>query len=663
MNENPPFEIREQRTQYSTIVVGLFLSIVLVAPLFVTPRPSFVTGHPWKVEMLASIFLLLLLARNYFRRQDLASQPFYTTNPHFSRLVLFISGFVVISGLSTFWAEFPGSVAHHTLVWAAYFAFLFYFVKTNSTGIIFYTLGLTALVVSVLCFIDYATVTDFRASEGTLRIRYAKYAELLLTIAPLFWALAFYARTLKRSLVPLTIGTAGWIIVMLSLSKGAFIAGVAAFLLLFCSVLLLSGRTYRKRVVAIASLWLLVTVGTQVFFSMATSLPSTSDYISGKADASRSTSEMRVFTWQISGRMIASNWLIGVGADNFGQAFNRSRKESAGQLADADHSEIAEDYLVERAHNEFLQIAAELGVFGIVTFGGIFGSFAFWTIISLRSRKWKASPIFWGCFAGMSGFFVSSLFSSFSFRAMQNGIAFFLVFSIAINELLKTRKGRNAEKPPLFGSVPIVFRGAVAFTALLAIFSISKGISYYYVTKSQYAVSVAEAEDSFEKAITFDPENGAAYLGYAMLRSSQSDPEGASRLMRRAIEIGLGVTPTYSILARLQFESGEADASEKTMSEAVAIFPRSVFARVRYAVFLEKNAKPIEAARQLEIAETIDSRQAHGWYSIIKDGSVAAHFKAQADPGSAAPVELLPQAAVLQFMDESGPSARGNKKR
>ncbi len=666
MNENSPIKVTEPRKQYSTIVIGFLLSIVLVAPLFVTPRPSFVTGHPWKVELLASIFLLLLLGWNYLRRSSSTSYSSHPNDRRFSLLVLFISGFVVISGLSTFWAEFPGSVAHHTLVWAAFLAFLFYFVKLigemKSTGIVVTGLALTALVISILCFIDYATMVDFRSVEGVLRIRYAKYAELLLTVAPLFWALAVYTESIRRSSISLAVGTAAWITVMLSLSKGAFIAGLFGFVVLFCGLFLLSTKVHRKRAAILAAGWLIVTLGIQLFFSMATSLPSTSDYISGKVDASRSTSEMRVFTWQIAGRMIASNWLTGVGADNFGQAFNSSRIGSEGQLAESDQPEMAEDYLVERAHNEFLQITAELGVVGILVFGGIFGTFTFWAISTLRSKAWKLSPVFWGCLAGMAGFFVSSLFSSFSFRAMQNGIAFFLVFAIAVNELLKAGKNKKDEKPVSTGPVPIVFRGAVAFTVLLAVFSAAKGVSYYYVTRSQYAGSVAEARDSFEKALLFDPENGSARLSYAMLSANQGDTEKASRLMRKAIDLGLGVTPTYSLLARMQSDSGDLDAAERSMSEAVAIFPRSVFARVRFAVLLENNSKTDEASRQLEIAAKIDEKQAQGWYSIMTDGSVAAFLKAQSDPASAAPADLQPQLAVLQFMDETDPAARARKR-
>jgi O-antigen ligase len=666
MNDNLPL----QSERYSPAALGLALSVVLVSPLFVTPRPSFVSGHPWKVELLASIFLLLLMGWRFLKQRSSAGIFLVPADPFFIGIIFATFAFVIWSALSVSWARSPGSVAHHTLTWAVYLAFFVCFAgmirREKSIRSITAVFCVSVVLISTLCIIDYLTTTDFIAAEGTLRIRYAKFAELLVIIVPVLWALAFYSRSRKRMALFLSIGSAGWLAVMLSLSKGAFIAGVIGFTVLFIGTLVFTAQLNRRKAITVAVIWLAITLSTQIFFSVATAIPSTSDYISGRIEPRNDSSGMRVFTWQTSHWMIADHWLLGVGADNFGVAFNDSRKRMAttGFVAgDGEHA--FDDFLFERAHNEFVQIAAELGLVGSIVFAGMFVIFAFWFAKSLGRSHFRLSPLCWGCLAGMAGFFVSSLFSSFSFRAMQNGIAFFLVFAIAANELLKTGKTRSTENRGDQAGADrtgrLIFRTAATFACLFALFSASKGISYYHMARAQYGVSKSEAEELFKKAVLFDPENGAAYFKYALLCSRQGDPSSGSLLMKKAIDLGLGVSPTYSLLAEMQSDASNPAASEKTMGEAVAIFPRSVFARVRYAIFLENNSKPIEAAHQFEIAETIDARQAKGWYSIIKDGSVAAHFKAQTDPGSAAPVELQPQAAVLQFMDETGPSARGNK--
>jgi hypothetical protein len=54
----------------------------------------------------------------------------------------------------------------------------------------------------------------------------------------------------------------------------------------------------------------------------------------------------------------------------------------------------------------------------------------------------------------------------------------------------------------------------------------------------------------------------------------------------------------------------------------------------------------------MEFARSIDTAQADGWYNLIAIGSVAAFNAARQDPRLAPPADLLPPAAVLQFLDK-----------
>ena len=106
----------------------------------------------------------------------------------------------------------------------------------------------------------------------------------------------------------------------------------------------------------------------QVGFSVFSPIPATVDYISGKADATRGTASARVFVWKIGARMAAEHPLVGVGADNFGISFNNAREHyRLGHPADPPDEPVS-DNLVERGHNELLQVTAELGVVGLVLF-------------------------------------------------------------------------------------------------------------------------------------------------------------------------------------------------------------------------------------------------------------------------------------------------------
>src|SRR5437016_5842479 len=192
---------------------------------------------------------------------------------------------------------------------------------------------------------------------------------------------------------------------------------------------------------------------------------------------------MRVFTWGVAGQMAANHWLIGVGADNFGIAFNAAKADLAAKHPSAASEEIAEDYVVERAHNEFLQIFAELGIVAILLFMAVFGYFALLTVKCFRRNIYALSPVLWAAHAGMTAFFSSSMFSSFSFRAFQNGLVFFIVFAVALNELAKTSPNKVKEmeniRQPLTRKP--AFALAVIFAGLTAIYSATKAVAAYEV--------------------------------------------------------------------------------------------------------------------------------------------------------------------------------------
>ncbi len=126
----------------------------------------------------------------------------------------------------------------------------------------------------------------------------------------------------------------------------------------------------------------------------------------------------------------------------------------------------------------------------------------------------------------------------------------------------------------------------------------------------------------------------------------------AAIALRKAIDGGCGVVITYSALAASQEKAGETAEAEQTFNEALRIYPRSVFLRVRYVTMLETAGRDNDATAQLTAARDIDKRQADGWYNLFKIGSVRAFYAARENSDIAAPAELLPEAAVIEYLDK-----------
>src|SRR5205823_3923210 len=94
----------------------------------------------------------------------------------------------------------------------------------NGTRTITFTFAVAALFLGLFCLIDYAGMADFASVEGSIRVRYGKFAELLVTLSPLLWVMTLYVRGRRSWLFMFVAAAMSWITVMLSLSKGAFIS-------------------------------------------------------------------------------------------------------------------------------------------------------------------------------------------------------------------------------------------------------------------------------------------------------------------------------------------------------------------------------------------------------------------------------------------------------
>lgn len=632
---------RHNSSKYAPVVI-LVLAGVLLLPLFPIPAPANVSSIPWKVELAFSLVLIAVAAYS-----GNTSSALFRYERHTAVIIL---GFVAWSALSMLWARSWFAAMHHTLVWANYLAIILLTGNVlrawGGLGLSLRLFGLIAAVLASLCIFDLVMLVDFAVQEGAIRIRYAKYAEMLVVAAPVLFGGALYARTKRDLAIALIPAALAWLVVMLSLSKGAFISGIFGFLLLFALIAIFSAAFRRRAAVTFAA-WVILTVAVQAGFALFSSVPATADYIAGESDETRSTTNMRIYTWKIAGEMARSSPILGVGADNFGISVNVARRDHAIRNPSDPDSAIGEDYIFERAHNEPLQVLTELGVMGfaIVAALALFVGYTFVTAI-WRTRG-RVSPVLIASFAGTLSFAVSSLFSSFSFRAYQNGIVFAITLAIGLNEVRKA--SRRKPSAAFFFS----FRTfAVIVAAMLAIYSAAKGTSQFatYFAANEPDLQTAKRHLSLAKAA--DPDNGAPYLAHAERLVAAERFDESIQHFRNAIARGLGVSVVYSYLANAEEKAARLRDAKATLQEAVAIFPRSAFLRARLAVVLEKLGEFAEAEQQLAVARAFNTKQTNGWYAVIKHGILEAHIAAQNDPEIAPPPALEPNNAIYFYADE-----------
>ena len=532
-------------------------------------------------------------------------------------------------------------------------------IKGRGVTFITATIFWTALILGSLCLLEYLTSPEFAAVEGNVRLRFSKYAELLITALPVLLVVSMYARRKAVRAAVTLASVIGWLGVMLSLSRGAFIAGVFGFAVMFGAIILIGPPAFRKRTVITAAIWVLLTVSVQFGFSFLSPIPSTADYISGSAGQGRESSLARVFIWKVGGQMARDHMFLGVGADNFGIAFNQSRASYRVNRPDDPPDERVADKTIERSHNEYLQILAELGIIGLLIFAAAIIVLGIWVVSAYRQRSVPFSPLLLGSLSGMAAFLVSSGISSFSFRLAQNGMVFFAVFAIAAVELAKTGRNRDASVRPAGSGRPVLLFGIVSAYLLFAASTFAlKGLAEYYVLAANRETDTEKAVGLYRKAYRSDPDYSATYLFSSARRYADKDMAAAASDIRFAVDRGFGVVLTYCVLADSYQRANDLVSAEGALTEALSIFPRSPLLRVKYAIFLADSGRINESTVQFAVARNIDLKQANGWEYLLKKGSVAAFLAARNDPAIALPAELIPDAAVRHYVDELPDSAK-----
>jgi tetratricopeptide (TPR) repeat protein len=243
--------------------------------------------------------------------------------------------------------------------------------------------------------------------------------------------------------------------------------------------------------------------------------------------------------------------------------------------------------------------------------------------------------------AGMAAFLFSSLFSSFSFRLVQNGVVFFFLVALLIGK----RRAKTSKNLPLLTVALVV-------CVCMAIFSSMKAASQYMTYRGEVTGDVAASLLDLSTAEKLDNSNAAAnYTAASRLLNDSRYGEAAAHF-QTAIDKGIGTTATYSYLISSQSLNGDDQAALASAAVGVKVFPYSTFLLTRYSVLLEKTGDSHEAQTQFARAQKIDARQAETWKIFITQGARIAAEAGRKGIGVPLMVDLYPQDGLYAMLAE-----------
>jgi O-antigen ligase len=637
-------------------------------------------GLPWRQELLFALPLSLALGLSLLRaRADKHSADRHSATGT-DRLHVFTlltaAVFAAWAWASALWSANPFSAANLASQWSAYALFFALSVsaasRTRVSRLAFVTVALVVWVLGVSCAVESwagAALTDGNLRVGLKPLLRGSggFGEIMAVASPLFAGLALYARRRSRALACGATAALAWLATLQSLERAPFVGGAAGLLLLFAVALLKPNCRPRRPARAFALAAALAAVFASQ--SLPTLLSNIGDSKAADAEATTTTvtrlqtnlkdddsTRARMLFWGVGFEMWREHPLLGVGANNYEVAFPEARARFSEHHPESPLVSMNEGLLVVYAHNEYVQVAAELGVVGLSLFL-LFAATLVYAFLRALRHPTKALPAL-GAGAGLLAFAISSGASASSFRYFGGGLLFFFAASIVTHVAASSNASRVGAVNNSLALSPRARRAFVrlALAASLVV-TICAGLQAAGANlhgMAEASANPVRAERLYKASLAANGWSAQAHFGYGSWLYARGRAADSLTHLRYSTAHGLNSSTCFARLAAAEGEAGDDAAAERTLAEGVRAYPRSVFLRVRHAFALEGAGRAGDAALEMSAAELIDSRAARGWRQLIFNDIDAAAVAAKDDPARVAmPGELQPEDAVFAVLQEN----------
>jgi O-antigen ligase len=604
---------------------------VLLPLLVLTPRlvPDLSLGHNGEptqefVFALASCATLAAMAAGggfTLARRDLP-------------LLAAVGLFAAWSAASLGWTASGGDTLHHTGLWVVYGALLVAGrggLRRRARVGLGCTLTMTLLALALLRLAEFWMTGDARSLVSSRYANIGVEPELIVTLLALALVTALTARRRGAVWFGLLTATAAWMGALSTYQRTPLLA-----LLGILAVLLAAAATRRLRprgawrVAALASL-LVAATGWQM--SVQSGLPGFTGlgfirhHVGGVARLESDTSS-RLLYWGVAAEMLRAHPAAGVGAGSFqaGYAEHHARAVTRPYLArvvaasDPDNEAVA-----LRAHNEYVQVTAELGLAGLMLLGLTLAALAALLWRPAREGRLPALCVLTGAVA----FLISSGLTSFSFRWLPCGAIFFLLTALAPRRS-DLKSGKVASSATSFEPQPqptAVRSAALALAALCALASFGAArvmLSQFYQARGEQEGAAQDtAERFFRQSLAANPYNYVShfYLGRALYEARQ--PRAAMPHLLTGVRGRMANTYGYALLAFACEEGGERGRAGEAWREGVAAFPSSTLLRSLYADWLARGGDEAGAQEQRAVARRLNTAEAELWEAVARDGRLS----------------------------------------
>jgi tetratricopeptide (TPR) repeat protein len=319
----------------------------------------------------------------------------------------------------------------------------------------------------------------------------------------------------------------------------------------------------------------------------------------------------RVRYWVIGWEMAKQHPWGGVGLAGYAAQYLTHRRlylenPSYAHLRRADNSSDEQEG-TGIAHNEYVQILAELGFVGLALF------LTFWGALIWRLRRRHLTPTYltWATAAGLLAFAFSSAVSSFSFRQVPSTAVAVCLMILGTTEWAAGQKDGGQNLP----THEVVIRRPLITAALCLALALCGLLAWraYGAMRAQYLQGDADLQFNpanpanneawlrkYRRALSYAPHNSGAQFGCGLLLYQMKRPAEAAAHLEAARRLGYGRAYTNLLLAFAYEQTGRLEQATALVEENLAAYPDSLLARTVYVEFLRKRGDIPKMRREQE---------------------------------------------------------------
>ncbi len=132
------------------------------------------------------------------------------------------------------------------------------------------------------------------------------------------------------------------------------------------------------------------------------------------------------------------------------------------------------------------------------------------------------------------------------------------------------------------------------------------------------AKDLPRAKTEFELAVRADPKLAEGYLGLGFIELQSGNPDAATGLLRKAVELAPNSFQGHYLLAMASLRQEKMQEGAKELERAVAIDPRNADALYNLGVVLLEQNRPDQALSRLRQARELGSKRPDIAFNLIR---------------------------------------------